>query len=84
VLRALPPDSRGALLRRRAGDPGSDALTLAPSGQATFNVGSGVVFDSEAGSEYDECLLKAAFLAQSTSSLQEHRMSGEIKSGEMP
>jgi len=47
-------------------------------------VGSGVVFDSEAGSEYDECLLKAAFVAQSTSSLQEHRMFGEIKSGEMP
>lgn len=39
-------------------------LTLSPSGQATFNVGSGLVFDSEARSEYDECLLKAAFLAE--------------------
>jgi len=41
-------------------------LTLAPSGQATFNVGSGLVFDSEAGSEYDECLLKATFLDRLT------------------
>jgi para-aminobenzoate synthetase component 1 len=39
-------------------------LTLSSSGQATFNVGSGLVFDSEARSEYDECLLKAAFLAE--------------------
>jgi len=39
-------------------------LTLNPSGRATFNVGSGLVFDSEARSEYDECLLKAAFLAE--------------------
>lgn len=39
-------------------------LTLTPSGQATFNVGSGLVFDSEARSEYDECLLKAAFLTE--------------------
>lgn len=39
-------------------------LTLSPSGHATFNVGSGLVFDSEARSEYDECLLKAAFLAE--------------------
>ncbi|WP_248313113.1 aminodeoxychorismate synthase component I [Bosea sp. F3-2] len=45
-------------------------LTLARSGQATFNVGSGLVFDSEARSEYDECLLKAAFLARSATSLR--------------
>lgn len=45
-------------------------LTLCPSGQATFNVGSGLVFDSEARSEYDECLLKAAFLAECGASRQ--------------
>lgn len=39
-------------------------LTLAASGQAIFNVGSGLVFDSDARSEYDECLLKAAFLGE--------------------
>lgn len=39
-------------------------LTLAASGQAKFNVGSGLVFDSDTRSEYDECLLKAAFLAE--------------------
>ena len=37
-------------------------LTLSASGTATYNVGSGLVFDSEAQSEYAECLLKAAFL----------------------
>lgn len=45
-------------------------LTLSPSGQATFNVGSGLVFDSEARSEYDECLLKSAFLAECGTSRQ--------------
>lgn len=39
-------------------------LSLAAAGQVTFNVGSGLVFDSDARSEYDECLLKAAFLAK--------------------
>lgn len=46
-------------------------LTLSASGTATYNTGSGLVFDSEAQSEYAECLLKAAFLDDgSTSSLQ--------------
>ena len=31
--------------------------------KAVFNVGSGVVFDSDANAEYDECLLKARFAA---------------------
>lgn len=60
-------------------------LTLSPSGEATFNVGSGVVFDSEADSEYDECLLKAAFLAQGTAAPQvTSNPLGEIKLGEKP
>lgn len=36
-------------------------LSLYPEGRATFNVGGGVVFDSTAQSEYEECLLKARF-----------------------
>lgn len=52
--------------------PGGDArfnvairtLRLSRSGKATYNVGSGLVFDSEAPSEYAECLLKADFLAR--------------------
>lgn len=36
-------------------------LTLFNDGQAVFNVGGGIVFDSKAEAEYDECLLKAQF-----------------------
>jgi para-aminobenzoate synthetase component I len=36
-------------------------LTLYPGGEAVFNVGGGVVFDSTAEEEYAECLLKARF-----------------------
>ncbi|WP_275785029.1 aminodeoxychorismate synthase component I [Pararhizobium gei] len=36
-------------------------LSLFPDGEAIFNVGGGIVFDSKAESEYDECLLKARF-----------------------
>ena len=36
-------------------------LTLFPDGEAVFNVGGGVVFDSTAEEEYAECLLKARF-----------------------
>lgn len=43
-------------------------LKLSPSGEATYNVGSGLVFDSEAKSEYAECLLKADFLARVSAS----------------
>jgi para-aminobenzoate synthetase component I len=38
-------------------------VTLHPKGRAIFNVGGGIIFDSEANSEYDECLLKARFAA---------------------
>lgn len=36
-------------------------LSLYPSNEAVYNVGGGVVFDSTAEGEYDECLLKARF-----------------------
>jgi len=37
-------------------------LTLLPDGEAVFNVGGGVIFDSNAEEEYAECLLKARFV----------------------
>jgi para-aminobenzoate synthetase component I len=40
-------------------------VVLETDGRAVFNVGSGVIFDSEAGSEYDECLLKTRFATAS-------------------
>lgn len=36
-------------------------VTLHDGGEAVFNVGGGIVSDSTARSEYDECLLKARF-----------------------
>jgi para-aminobenzoate synthetase component 1 len=36
-------------------------ISLFPGGEAVYNVGGGVVFDSDARSEYEECLLKARF-----------------------
>lgn len=36
-------------------------ITLFDDGNAIFNVGGGIVFDSTADAEYDECLLKAKF-----------------------
>jgi para-aminobenzoate synthetase component 1 len=36
-------------------------ITLFPDGEATYNVGGGVVFDSTAEEEYAECLLKARY-----------------------
>lgn len=36
-------------------------LSLFSSGKAVFNVGGGIVFDSKAKAEYEECLLKARF-----------------------
>jgi len=37
-------------------------ITLHADGEAVFNVGGGVVFDSVAEEEYEECLLKARFV----------------------
>ncbi|MBB3312785.1 para-aminobenzoate synthetase component 1 [Rhizobium sp. BK196] len=36
-------------------------MTLFGGGKAVFNVGGGIVFDSTAEAEYEECLLKARF-----------------------
>ncbi len=36
-------------------------ISLFSSSEAVFNVGGGIVFDSIAGEEYQECLLKARF-----------------------
>src|SRR6185437_15265101 len=36
-------------------------ISLFPQGEAIYNVGGGVVFDSTAQEEYQECLLKARF-----------------------
>lgn len=36
-------------------------ISLYPNGEAVYNVGGGVVFDSTAEEEYKECLLKARF-----------------------
>ncbi|MGG7516674.1 aminodeoxychorismate synthase component I [Allorhizobium undicola] len=36
-------------------------LSLFKTGEAVFNVGGGIVFDSTAEAEYEECLLKARF-----------------------
>ncbi len=36
-------------------------ITLFNDEKAVFNVGGGIVFDSKAEAEYDECLLKARF-----------------------
>ena len=41
---------------------GIRTLTLRQDGSLTYPVGSGVVADSTGASEYEECLLKAAFL----------------------
>ena len=41
-------------------------LSLFPEGEAIFNVGGGIVFDSTAEAEYDECLLKARFAVGDT------------------
>ena len=45
--------------------PGNFLLTteVVPfdDGRAVFNVGGGIVFDSTAESEYEECLLKGRF-----------------------
>jgi para-aminobenzoate synthetase component 1 len=36
-------------------------VSLFEGGNAVFNVGGGIVFDSTAEAEYQECLLKARF-----------------------
>lgn len=39
-------------------------ISLYPRGEAVFNVGGGIVFDSKVRDEYDECLLKTRFAGE--------------------
>jgi para-aminobenzoate synthetase/4-amino-4-deoxychorismate lyase len=74
VIAAVEPDARGAYTGSIGRiDPDCDAAfnvairTLHLSdgaGQATIGLGSGVVADSRAGEEWDECLAKGAFLTR--------------------
>jgi para-aminobenzoate synthetase component 1 len=41
-------------------------ISLFADGKAVYNVGGGIVFDSTAESEYEECLLKARFATGTT------------------
>ncbi|HEX7797326.1 MAG TPA: aminodeoxychorismate synthase component I [Vicinamibacterales bacterium] len=40
------------------------AVVDVAAGQVEFGIGSGIVWDSDAGAEYDECLLKGSVLGQ--------------------
>ena len=40
------------------------AVVDGPRGRVEFGVGSGIVWDSDAGAEYEECLLKGAVIGQ--------------------
>ena len=70
VIRSLETRARGAYCGAIGWiDPagpmrfnvGIRTITLFADGQAVYNVGGGVVFDSEGEAEYRECLLKARF-----------------------
>lgn len=56
-------------------------LRLSPSGEAIYNVGSGLVFDSDARSEYAECLLKADFLARASADASQKAFRQHAPSG---
>ena len=71
LIRELEPDPRGVYTGAvGAIDPDGDArfnvairtLYLGPDGRGEMGIGSGIVFDSSAEAEYDECLLKGQFL----------------------
>lgn len=70
ILRALEPSPRGVYCGaigwaapdgRMRFNVAIRTISLFPQGNAIFNVGGGIVYDSTARSEYDECLLKARF-----------------------
>jgi len=70
ILRELEDEPRGAYCGAVGWiEPGGKmrfnvairTISLFPDGEAVFNVGGGVVFDSTADDEYAECLLKARF-----------------------
>jgi para-aminobenzoate synthetase component 1 len=70
VIRSLETDPRGAYCGAIGWiDPAGPmrfnvairTITLFADGEALYNVGGGVVYDSQAEAEYRECLLKARF-----------------------
>ena len=76
ILTDLEPDPRGIYtgaigVVRPGGDASFNvairtAIVDRRKGTVSYGVGSGIVWDSEASAEYDECLLKAAVLGRST------------------
>jgi para-aminobenzoate synthetase/4-amino-4-deoxychorismate lyase len=74
IIRDLEPEPRGVYTgaigfiapgRRAQFSVAIRTVTIdRERGTAVYNVGSGVVWDSEAGAEYDECLLKGAAVAR--------------------
>jgi para-aminobenzoate synthetase/4-amino-4-deoxychorismate lyase len=73
IIRALEPLPRGVYCGAIGYlAPNGDAsfnvairtILLRSDGRGELGIGSGVVFDSEADAEYQECLLKASFLTQ--------------------
>ncbi|WP_231733675.1 aminodeoxychorismate synthase component I [Sphingomonas sp. CCH9-H8] len=74
VIAAVEPDARGAYTGSigRIDPDGDAAFNVAirtlylrdGAGEATIGLGSGVVADSRAGEEWDECLAKGAFLTR--------------------
>ncbi|NJO67551.1 MAG: aminodeoxychorismate synthase component I, partial [Rhodospirillales bacterium] len=44
-------------------------VTLNANGEGELGVGSGIVFDSDGRSEYEECLLKSRFLSEASATL---------------
>ena len=73
IIRALEPQPRGVYTGAIGViSPGGTAvldvairtLMLRPDGRGSMGIGSGIVFDSDADAEYDECLLKAEFLTR--------------------
>lgn len=72
IIRELEPDPRGVYTGAvGAIDPDGNArfnvairtLFLGRDGHGEMGIGSGIVFDSSAEAEHDECLLKGQFLA---------------------
>jgi para-aminobenzoate synthetase/4-amino-4-deoxychorismate lyase len=73
IIRALEPEPRGLYCGaighiRPDGDLTFNVairtVSIDGKGMGRLGIGSGLVFDSDAGSEYAECLLKSAFLTQ--------------------
>jgi para-aminobenzoate synthetase/4-amino-4-deoxychorismate lyase len=76
LIHELEPSARGIFCGSIGYvTPGNDAcfnvairsLFVDRAGQARLGVGSGIVIDSDADAELDECLLKARFVSEATS-----------------